>query len=96
MRLYDEIFKSVDGVAVARCLLVPGGEGYLEGVKSVEEFSPERLVICFSKNRVEIEGEGLSISITCARSAVLPACLHFFALFLLFFDFFRKLRLTSR
>ena len=62
MRLYDEIFKSVDGVAVARCLLVPGGEGYLEGVKSVEEFSPERLVICFSKNRVEIEGEGLSIS----------------------------------
>ena len=62
MRLYDEIFKSVDGVAVARCLLVPGGEGYLEGVKSVEEFSSKRLVICFSKNRVEIEGEGLSIS----------------------------------
>jgi hypothetical protein len=62
MRLYDEIFKSVDGVAVARCLLVPGGEGYLEGVKSVEEFSSNRLVICFPKNRVEIEGEGLSIS----------------------------------
>ena len=62
MRLYDEIFKSVDGAAVSRCLFVPGGEGYLEGVKSVEEFSAERIVICFPKNRVEIEGEELSIS----------------------------------
>lgn len=65
MRLYDEIFKSVDGATFARCLIVPGGEGYFEGVKYVEDFSSERVVICFKKNRVEIEGEGLSIAKYC-------------------------------
>ena len=61
MRLYDEIFKNTDGVAFARCTIIPCGGGYFEGVKAVGDFSPERIVICFPKERVEAEGKNLSI-----------------------------------
>lgn len=61
MRLYDEIFKSADGGALARCILVPDGGGYFQGVKYVEDFSSEKIALCFSHKRVEIEGVGLSI-----------------------------------
>ena len=61
MRLYDEIFKNTDGVAFARCTIVPGGGGYFEGVKAVGDFSPERIVICFPKETVAAEGKNLSI-----------------------------------
>ena len=65
MRLYEEIFKGVDGVACARCILLPGGGGYLQGVKAVEDFSAERIVVCFPKKRVIFEGESLSIGKYC-------------------------------
>ncbi|MBQ7831765.1 MAG: YabP/YqfC family sporulation protein [Clostridia bacterium] len=61
MRLYDEIFKNADGGALSRCIVVPCGGGYFEGVKSVGDFSTERIVICFPKQTVEAEGKGLSI-----------------------------------
>ncbi len=61
MRLYDEIFKNADGGAMQRCVIVPEGGGYFEGVKGVEEFSPERLVLRFPRQRVELTGKGLSI-----------------------------------
>ena len=62
--MYDEIFKNVDGV-VARCIIVPDGGGYFEGVKSVEEFSEERIVLQMSKRIVEVEGIDLSIGKYC-------------------------------
>lgn len=65
MRLYDEIFKTTDGATSARCILLPGGGGYFEGVKCVEELSSQRIVLCFSRRKVEIEGEELSISKYC-------------------------------
>lgn len=65
MRLYEEIFKSVEGEALSRCLFSPDGDGYFEGVKSVDEFSDERIVIGFAKKRVEIVGEGFSIGKYC-------------------------------
>lgn len=65
MRLYEEVFKSVNGEAISRCLFVPKGDGYFEGVKSVDDFSNERIVIGFSKNRVEIVGEAFSIGKYC-------------------------------
>ena len=43
MRLYEEIFKDVDGVFFARCSVIPRGGGYFEGVKAVEDFSDEPL-----------------------------------------------------
>lgn len=64
MRLYDEIFKSVD-IASARCVVVPSGGGYFEGVKTVGDFSPEKIVLYFSRESVEVEGEELSIKKYC-------------------------------
>ena len=61
MRLYDEIFKNADGGAFSRCVIVPCGGGYFEGVKAVGDFSPERVVVHFPRETVEIEGENLSI-----------------------------------
>lgn len=64
MRLYDEIFKSADGATV-RCMIVPNGGGYFEGVKTVGDFSPERVVLYFPRESVEVEGERLSIKKYC-------------------------------
>ena len=61
MRLYDEIFKSADGAACARCIFVPDGGGYFEGVKYVEDFSAEKIALRFPHKRLEIEGKTLSI-----------------------------------
>ena len=61
MRLYDEIFKNVDGVALARCILVPRGGGYFEGVKSVVDFSSEKVALRFLKEDVVVEGKNLII-----------------------------------
>lgn len=60
MRLYGEIFKGADGL-LARCLLIPCGGGYFEGVKSVTEFSPKKILLRFAAHDVTIEGENLSI-----------------------------------
>ncbi len=65
MRLYDEIFKSPSGMALARCLVIPGGGAYFEGVKTVGDFSPERIVLYFPRETAEIEGENLIIKKYC-------------------------------
>ena len=65
MRLYDEIFKNADGGAFSRCVIVPYGGGYFEGVKAVGDFSPERIVICFPRESVEVEGDSLTIKKYC-------------------------------
>ena len=61
MRLYDEIFKSVDGLACQKYTVVIGGGGYFEGVKSVGDFSSEKIVIYFHRQVVEIYGIDLAI-----------------------------------
>ena len=61
MRLYDEIFKNASDGAFARCVITPCGGGYFEGVKMVEDLSAERILICFSHQRIEVLGEELSI-----------------------------------
>lgn len=65
MRLYDEIFKNTDGNALSRCIVVPCGGGYFEGVKAVEDFTAEKIILCFSKERAEVLGEGLLIKKYC-------------------------------
>ena len=65
MRLYDEIFKSAEGVALSRFTIVPRGGGYFEGVKAGGDFSPERIVLYFPRESVEVEGEELSIGKYC-------------------------------
>ncbi len=61
MRLYDEIFKDPNDGACPRCIVVPGGGGYFEGVRSVGDFSPEKIVVYFPRQAVEIEGTELTI-----------------------------------
>ena len=65
MHLYEEIFKSVDGAAMSRCIIVPNGGGYFEGVKGVEDFSSERIVLRFSQGLAAIEGRALFIKKYC-------------------------------
>ena len=65
MRLYGELFKNADGISFNRCTIVPAGGGYFEGVKSVGDFTPTRIVVCFPKEQVAIEGENLSIKKYC-------------------------------
>ncbi len=62
MRLLNEIFKNAEGAALSTCTLVIGGGGYFEGVKTVGDFSPERVVLYFPRQTLEIEGENLSIA----------------------------------
>ncbi len=61
MRLYDEIFNNADGGATERCVVVPNGGGYFQGVKSVGDFCGEKIVLYFPRGGVEITGEGLVI-----------------------------------
>lgn len=61
MRLYDEIFKNTESMATSKCVFVPGGGGYFEGVKSVGDFSSERVLVCFAKESVLVEGSALTI-----------------------------------
>ncbi len=63
MRLYDEMFSSEQ--AAAKCVWALGDAAYCTGVKSVGEFSPERLTLHFPKGRLELVGEGLSIGKFC-------------------------------
>ena len=65
MRLYDEIFKNADGLTFGRCIFIPQGGGYFEGVRSIGDFSSKRVVVCFSKLSVAVEGEFLSIKKYC-------------------------------
>lgn len=65
MRLYEEIFKNADGVAGDRCVIAPNGGGYFEGVKAVEDFTSDAIVLCFARERVAVRGESLSIKKYC-------------------------------
>lgn len=65
MRLYDEIFKNTEGFPLARCTFIPEGGGYFEGVKAVGDFSSERVVLCFPRCSVSVEGVGLCIKKYC-------------------------------
>ena len=65
MRLYEEILQEAEDVLASKCIVVPNGGGYFEGVKAVGDFAPERIVVCFKKTQVEVLGKGLSIKKYC-------------------------------
>ena len=67
MRLYGEIFKKADGEIYPspKCLIVPNGNGYFEGVKQVGEFSPQRIDVYFRGVCVRVDGEFLCIKKYC-------------------------------
>lgn len=71
MRLYSEILKKLGGgeteemFAGARYTVLPGRGGYFEGVRTVNEFSSERILVCFRRAVLEIEGSGFIIEKYC-------------------------------
>lgn len=70
MRLYNEILKKLgDGESAlsagARYTVLPGRGGYFQGVKTVSEFSSERVILGFRRVVLEIEGSGFVIEKYC-------------------------------
>ena len=65
MRLYDELFKNVDGFSTSRYTVIIGGGGYFEGVKAVGDFSPSAVTLYFPKRSILVEGERLAIKKYC-------------------------------
>ena len=80
MRLYEEIFKDAESAALCRCVVVPDGGGYIEGVKGVEDFSPQRVILRFNKWQAAIEGEGLFIKKYCIGDLELSGKIYAFYL----------------
>ena len=76
MRLYDELFKNADGGAFSRCIFVPNGGGYFEGVKSMVDFSSEKVTVRFAREIVEVEGEELVIKKYCDGDLQLSGKIH--------------------
>ncbi len=76
MRLYEEIFKGVDGLAVQKYTVVLGGGGYFEGVKSMGDFSPEQVVLFFPKYSLQIDGKNLRVKKYCDGDLELAGVIH--------------------
>ena len=72
MRLFEELFKSGgikgDLSLLPRIVILPSEGAYIEGVKSVGDFTKERIVLYFSCKKyscVEMEGEHFTIAKLC-------------------------------
>lgn len=64
MRLFDELFKDVEGGAVSRCTVVPCGGGYFEGVKAVGDFPPNASSCIFLRRACLRKARGWSLKNT--------------------------------
>ena len=73
MRLYEEIGKLLDGEAFAlsRCLLIPLGGGYFQGVQAVGDFSSERIELYFPSVKLCVTGIELAIKKYCDGDLIL-------------------------
>ena len=73
MRLYEEISKLLDGEAfsLSRCLLIPLGCGYFQGVKAVGDFSEEKIELYFPTVKICVEGRNLTIKQYCDGDLIL-------------------------
>ena len=76
MRLYDELFKNADGVGGARCVIVPLGGGYFEGVKAVGELSPTRILLYFQNTEILVLGERLTVEKYCDGDLQIRGNIH--------------------
>ena len=70
MRLYGEIFKRADGTVDcnSKCLIVPNGNGYFQGVKAMGELSDTRIEMYFQgvhPLRAEVTGNALCVRKYC-------------------------------
>ncbi len=64
MRLYQEILQKIglsEAFSSERCVWVLGGGGYFQGVKSVSEFSEDKVVLAYGSGVLTVLGERFCI-----------------------------------
>ena len=59
MKLLEQILNEMGADTLKSITLVPGSCCYLKSVKSVVDFSPERIALSVGKKRVTLEGEDM-------------------------------------
>lgn len=62
MKLLEQILNEMGADTLKSITLVPGSCCYLRSVKSVVDFSSERIVIAVGKKRVTLEGADMLVS----------------------------------
>lgn len=61
MKLLEQILADLGADMAHSVTFVPGVCCYVRGVKTVVEFTPQKVIIVSGKNRLFVEGEGLTV-----------------------------------
>lgn len=61
MKLLEQIMCELGGDTLKAFTVVPGFGGYFRCVKSVAEYSPDKIILVLYKTAVTLEGEKLEI-----------------------------------
>lgn len=59
MKLLEQILNEMGADTLKSITLIPNSCCYLKSVKSVVDFSPERMVLAVGRKRVTLEGENM-------------------------------------
>lgn len=59
MKLLEQILNEMGADTLKSITLIPNSCCYLKSVKSVVDFSPERMVLAVGKKRVTLEGDNM-------------------------------------
>ncbi len=62
MNLLEQILSELGADTLKSFTVVPGFGGYFRSVKTVAEFSPQRVVLLLRRGAVTLEGEGLEVA----------------------------------
>ncbi len=61
MKLLEQILSELGADTLKSFSVVPDFGGYFRSVKGVSEYSSEKIVLVLRKNKIVIEGEGLTL-----------------------------------
>ena len=61
MKLLEQILNELGGDTLKSFSVVPSFGGYFRSIKSVGEYSPEKIVLLQKKNTIILEGEKLEV-----------------------------------
>lgn len=61
MKLLEQILNELGADEMKSITLVPGSCCYLKSVRTITDFSDAKIVLQCGKNRVTVEGEGLTV-----------------------------------
>lgn len=61
MKLLEQILAELGADGLKSFYVQPNFGGYFRSVKSIQEYSPEKIVLCLRHGRIILEGEKLEI-----------------------------------